>query len=117
MPQHFIDRVDVGVGQVITLALGLGSYGVGLRDTKWGHLFLSHDFGDGSPTPLLTGFDLLGCPGIAQDLLSPEYYSLRGSGIALPLLCPQDQLSHMLQALVGRVRSGVLFPPTHTATR
>lgn len=70
MVQQIVDGMDVGLGQVITLGLGLGlgSYRAGPPDGKW-ELSHAHCFWRGSPTPPLTGPDLLCCPGGMQGLL------------------------------------------------
>lgn len=67
-----IGMVDVGVGQVITLDLGLSNYRVGLTDGKWGYLSQDHNFflGGGSPISVLTVLAQLCYPGEVQGLIT-----------------------------------------------
>lgn len=67
---------------------------------QWRQLSHAHNFGTSSPTPLPTVLSLFCCPGKLQDC-SPEYFSWWGSVVALLLLCPQGQLSHLPQALMS----------------
>lgn len=124
MPQQFIAEVDVGIGYLVVLVLGLGvarlvkppafshhhqpgdfssisaASSPAVTDSKEPEQFCCHFLKSDSPALTPPGPTLLSCPGEVQGLLTRLLRLVRVR-TALQFSCPQGRLFCLLQMVRG----------------